>query len=481
MKNIKYINTKDINTKDIAEIYNELPTDCNEANICHKVVIKLLGLLGYEEKFMSHQERKYTKDTCDILYTSPIGEQLIVEVKRKDKTLDNECREQLSKYLNSQNIKWGILTNGNQYLLINNKLNLDTKDRYCLQYNLIHNNDYHYSKETNNIFLTYFSNHYLLNTSTIDLFAYFHLYRILKLSEDSLKQYESANHRFIQFLIQLEDGNVSTSDLTPKNCKKFLIKLANTSSFSYANILSCYRYILSFVNFLESENKLQNKNEFTHINTEEFLVEFNIPKNKTRDLVNFDEINLLLNSSINPTRNNLKNSIILKLICYLGLDRNTIINIKLDDFNFNKINTYITVNNHSFLLPSRLSDEIKNYIIHRKKDKIKYEYLFYTKRTIGATSYQKIKGSTINHTIRKLSTDAEGISEERKIEITFNLLKLTAIREMYNNNFTLEEIALCTNLDIKSIYSSLTEEQKNKCKINLNKRLLSNHPFKDIL
>lgn len=98
--------------------------ETSESNLSmHVIEPILIEELGYKKEFISKEERsENSRKHFDIEYNDALGNRIIVECKKANKKLTNEDIEQITGYINSQGIEWGILTNGYKWLLVNNSI-----------------------------------------------------------------------------------------------------------------------------------------------------------------------------------------------------------------------------------------------------------------------------------------------------------------------------------------------------------------------
>ncbi|NFF21946.1 hypothetical protein FDF76_03330 [Clostridium botulinum] len=469
----------------------------NENTVEERVVIPFLEYIGYKKEWGTPQQRIDIKNTCDRLICSPNGNKLIVEIKRARHKLNVEDKEQVLRYLNNEAVEWGILTNGNEYLLVNHMLNdLKPIDRYCLRYDLKRGKFHPISKNMNDLFFYYFTYDYIFNRKASNFFAEFQRFKVNSLNTSSimsLKQYESANFNFFDYLTNDINAPVCLNDLNSRNLIKYFKTLLETKKLSKSTIINKFRYIKSFVDFLEKEDILVNKNDFSKI-TEDVIIEGLdlISEEKEIQPITLDEISSLLKLQESDTKNGLRNILVIQLICYLGLSRESIINIKDSDITSNyktpkcklpkNITYYIKLNNMCIKLPKSMNDNLSKYIKQRKKAKLNFNNFFYSQYTIDNEKFRPLSLSTINQIINESFNKTYTISEERRKSLNYSLLRASVIKLLYENNFSLEEISQFTSLTIDSIYKSLSNSKTLALKINkIPNKLFINHPFNKIL
>lgn len=122
-------------------------------------------------------------------------------------------------------------------------------------------------------------------------------------------------------------------------------------------------------------------------------------------------------------------------------------------------------------------DDFIKYKKQWEKDKVKIPYLFYTTYKEDSGKHRQIKTGTIHEIINQSFNKIESIEKSRRKHLTYSLLKASAIKYLYDNKFSLEEISAISGLNIDSILKYLDTKEINKRCANLNNHLLNNHPL----
>ncbi|NRY04478.1 tyrosine-type recombinase/integrase [Clostridium beijerinckii] len=356
---------------------------------------------------------------------------------------------------------------------------INSSDSCCLKYELIKN--YTTSSNMNDMILKYFSYKYIFEKKASRYFAEFQGFKVKSLSnssKSSIKQYQSANYNFFEYITNSINYAVKIDDLTSRYLIEYFRFLLEQKKLKPVTIVNKYRYIKSFVDFLEKEDILNNKNDFTKITENSLMQQLNLTiENIVITPVTQKEITLLLDYQKNDTRNGLRNILITKLICYLALDINTLSNIKFDDLKFNKKSCSLIINNRTLPIPESMIDDFIKYKKQWEKDKVKIPYLFYTTYKEDSGKHRQIKTGTIHEIINQSFNKIESIEKSRRKHLTYSLLKASAIKYLYDNKFSLEEISAISGLNIDSILKYLDTKEINKRCANLNNHLLNNHPL----
>ncbi|MCI1478246.1 MAG: type I restriction enzyme HsdR N-terminal domain-containing protein [Clostridium beijerinckii] len=489
----------------LIKVYNDPNNiDANEATINEKIVIPFLEYIGYKKEWGTPLKRIDAEDECDRLIRCPNGNKLIVEVKSKNYELNDKAKRQLDRYLNSEGIDWGILTNGNQYLLMYSDLkDIKPHEKYCLRYDLICEKFHITSKSMNNLFLNYFTYDYLFQRKATRLFAEFQRFKIKSLSSSSsisIKQYESANFNFFNYLSKDNNSIVDLADLKSRNLTKYFKNLLENKKLSKQTIINKFRYIKSFVDFLEKEDILLDRNDFTKVSEEELIKELDLSSaEKEIAPITLDEIESLLKLQENDSKNGLRNILVTQLICYLALSRESLINIKDTDIiaydkknkkkitskdikkqNFDDIEMYyLKINNICVKLPKSMTKTLTAYIKQRKNDRIKFNDFFYSQYTMDNQRFKKMTVSTINQIINDSFNKINSISEERRKHLNYSLLRTSVIKLLYKN-FSLEELSKFTCLNVDTLYKYLIDSDLLKTKVDkVYTKLFNDHPLNE--
>ena len=463
----------------IRDTYSKLPYDSTEEDVKIQVVIEMLELLGYSKKIMKFEYN--TLGTRTDIYINSNNCSMYVEIKKKNYELKEKDFKQLSDYLASSNYTWGLLTNGNDYWLMNNKVDLKSPDRFILNYKLIYyskdNDKYSNSKSVNNKLLKYFSLYNIFIKCSTNYFSYVKIFFDKNdFPNTSLRQYKSSIFSFINYLNDKYDI-CDNSLLRSRNLQEYLDSLSE-KELKYDSLLNKGRYITSFLKLLEDLRILETK-DFNNYNVQQYL---NKPDDIIKDIepIKNDEISMLLNYySTLDNFSNLRNTLFLKLFIYLCPSVDTIKNIKVNDICVKNNKTTILINNFEYILPNNILRDFNVYIEYRESKKIKCPYLFYT---FYNSKYQKMSNGTINMIINVAFSKIDTISNERKKELTIRNIQKSIIVQMINNNFSLEELYLLTGNSVSSLFRYLDESAFKTRVSSLNKKLLTNkHPYIDAL
>ena len=232
--------------KEIKDIFAQLDNDTNEETIKRRVVEPLLTYLGYNDDWFYYEEHPTNANNkrvdISIHIENNLKQVFFIEVKRKNNIITPNDITQLTNYLNDKNLEWGLLTNGNKYILLNNEIKAPSSKKVVLEYSLFYNkidNKISISKNDNNLkFLTKESLFDTKITEYLCLISEF----LLGFEQNTKKynvsgskaQYESAIYMFIEYLIRKEHF-FNLQYINSSNFTKFLNELSNNKKYSNYN------------------------------------------------------------------------------------------------------------------------------------------------------------------------------------------------------------------------------------------------------
>lgn len=177
----------------------------SEENLKINVTRWFLGELGYNTSDFKYEYKlcRRGKERHADIYI-PVGDSgIFIETKKYNKRLDEEDVQQLIEYLSMHPVKWGILTNGKQYYLINNSIRiLDTTKSVLNRIVLNVEIDINGCRSKNEKYLIYFSKESIFDRKTTyfyrDIAQFFALH---SLSESSKGKYINTLYNFFDFYI----------------------------------------------------------------------------------------------------------------------------------------------------------------------------------------------------------------------------------------------------------------------------------------
>lgn len=302
----------------------------NEATIRQQVVVPIfLQNMGYDLQKFTYEEN-YKLEKTDIF----IDNKLIVETKAADKLKGNieqinSDLLQLSRYMNNNNIEWGILSNGNRYILLNNKIDGKVSDKVVF--------DISTKSRSIQEFLKYFSNENIFITQKTQYFADIAQFKVYKADTSpnpySWIVYKNTLYNFFDYYSQNHDYITLSSDkhepLSQIQVKDFFefinIRIKNEIKgkkiSSKETVKNKYSYLFSFLSTLEKHNYIRRHNFPDRKTT---LLDYEVtPKIKNHNYLSSERFDMILNHLYN-SKNNYRNIAIFLLCAYYGLERSEV-------------------------------------------------------------------------------------------------------------------------------------------------------------
>lgn len=468
--------------KEIKARFNRLE-NLNEENIKIKIVLDILISLGYDSETFDFEHEVYHRDQiADIAIKINDNEYFYVEVKNGKNNLSERDIIQLAGYLNIKGIEWGLLTNGKELILINNKItSLPNKDP-VLGDRIIFRIDLMTRKEMD--CLDFVSKEAIFDTKVTNYFrdmAQFKAYKYPYASKNvsGYGVYKSTLKGFFTYYANKHNEYIPINEIRTHEFKAFLeyeqekkkginksIKSQNTFKNKYSHIRSMLhelkkqKYIPNH-NFNQERDKLIEKLEYKEINKDKnFFNEENV-----------SEILKFMESTQSPVRN----KVIFLLSIYMGLERSTLKNIETRMFDLEK--NIIKIDERTIPLPSKLGLLVKELIKENKSKRIKGKYLFYTNYF---KKYNVMTESAINDLFIRFKDINP--NDEKWTVFSPQYIRECLIEKLFENNYSIEEISYLIGMDLKNISKYISSDKINS-QVDLfkNRRLQRKHPFEKFL
>lgn len=443
-----------------------------EENIKIHIVIPVLDILGYDKKFFDFE---YTRDHKNKIVDMAwiYGDNILyIEVKRGDYELSEDDVKQLTDYIVSKNINWGILTNGKRYILINKNIEcIGFGDEIYLD-RIAFDEDLSTKKTKSKV--EYLSKQFIFDNKCSEYLkdiAQFKVYYIKKNNGESWKQYKSTLNNFIEYLVK-KYGRYKSFNLIYFedyiDYWKDKISLAD-DVMSIETYRNQHSHISSMFKTLHENSKLINNN-FAYITKEEIEESYY----KLYNIENIDKEEFVLNEqnvikAINVLKDNNRNIIILLLAVYCGITRSEIVNLKWEDIDFAK--DKIKLKDRTIPLPKTIKEKLTDLYIYKKSNKIKITNLFYV--------YSKKKYSPI--TANAVYYIFDILKEEFWNNCNLEKICTSLIPLLYKNGYSIEEISYLTGKSLSILEKIIPYEIMIKG-IKLNRPHKDRkHPFASIL
>lgn len=456
--------------------------ETSESNISmHIIEPILINVLNYKKEWLTKEKRSdNSRKHFDILITDNKRNKILIECKKASIKLNNEHLEQLTNYMNSQNIEWGILTNGYEWILVNN-LFKDIKhiaDRILFEVDIRSRN---MMKTPNNMkYYTYES--LFCNNGIINYVKLIIQYNICKRHNmSSWPNYKCALLKFSEYLmeennflyvemdriqnyqfIQFYRWYVQQETHKKKNKSSKNIKLKPTT------VKNLYRYINNFYLTLFEQGYFKI-NPFSSM-------DLNIVMNELDDVIDWStnkelslqDISIIVEKTyelLKGTRDAERNMVVFLLFIY-GLNRKEIVALKNQDI----CDDYINIRGEKFQrkipMSNNLREQIKIYMQYKKKKKLKNE------KFICTSNGKKINAQSLSEVINE---------KVKLINYNINIEKIQQFiyKEYVNKGKDIFSILYLTNLDVSNLKRFITNEDIKK--MGRPEKLLNKHPFRDML
>lgn len=464
----------EFNINFIKEMYNKFK-DTNEENIKIHVVSKFLEIVGYNPTEFNYEHPKYHKDgRTDIAVKVGEDKYLYVEVKAPNKKLTEKEQSQLADYLFSSGLEWGILTNGENFILFNRKV--EGKPDFNRGINLdrvVFNIDVFNPKQKE--YIQYFGKEKLFDKEITNYFRDIAQFKAIKYPNggNSWNTYKGTLFNFFKYYSEKQNkyrclaeirvdefDDFVKHDEQRKNATKKKVKANDTFATKYFHIRS----------FFQTLNVIPHGFDE---NISEFIKRMNVEdKNSGSDeILNNDNIKLILdfyNNGQDATRNKL----IFLLCLSFGLERSALLSLTDSSYNKGKI----IIKNGELKLPPKLDDLINDLMRQKKKDKIKTDALLYAKYS---GKYSPVSQNTINYIFDTLKNIENSNVNFKKLNPAY--IRIQLIKQLFSNNYSIEDIVYLTGADLKSLsdiisYENIIDQVKTR-----GDNFKKVHPFKDFL
>ena len=474
---VKQLENLKVSFRNLIRIHGD---NLNEEIIKIQVVTNFLDIIGYKKDYIHYESTLNNKNRVDmsILNTDTHVPVLYIEVKSYKHTLGLKDCIQLANYIHTSNINWGILTNGQKYILFNKNINGKAEEKQVLTFDLFYSGyTNNISKGKNMINLKLLSYDYLVNDKT-NYFIYLSDFKNTFTNLHSFRQYESTLFQFLNYLA--DNCKFRLNNINPETFKEFLVNDLSSLNHRTRNykttIVNKFAYLNSF--YTKVIEPIEKRNPFKDITRTDFLnniVTLQLLKDskvKDAQLLTIDELKKLI-SSIDNSRDSLRTKVIISLFIYAGLDKQELSDLKVTDINKNI--TIMKIEEREIPIPSTLKQILLEYLNCRDYLNIKCDYLLCGNLYRG--SHSKLSASNI-HKIIRTQFDNLDISDERKKVLNSSFIKRSLIISMFNNRIPLQEIAKFTGLTLTSLSEYISTQDIRNVKFN---KVLTCHPYEKLL
>lgn len=480
----KEIPQKFLQILDSIKVKNE-----SESNLSFHVIEPILiDFLGYKKEWITKELRPIgskKEQVLDLLIKSNTGKSVVVEIKKVSESLRVlKNINQICDYLYRLNLTWGILTNGYEWMLINNQIDIPSEGNIFQK--VVFHIDLRKWKsmgKSNPQNLIYFSYPYLYEyeySKYHEVISQCKVYVYEKnRAQSTWEQYENNVSQLVRYLIAKHpEYYYPLENIQPYQFLDFLKWCATTQSestrgkntikhgLSEESIKNYYRFIRSFYSAL-SEKGYFNNNPLNNISLEEIKTKMGdliLEKAKSLRLDNLNQIVEQTLERLGTSREPLRNRLILLLALY-GLDRNEISKLEVSDYDGKHIYIDDTKKPRRIPLTQKMTAYIHNLLELKKEKKINSKWLIY--KGTGEKLTPSYISEIINDALKSVS------------DVTLEELQQYTIKKILLDTKDIISLQYLTGLDINRLGSLLEWTDIEKF-ANCDK-LMKKHPFHDLI
>lgn len=457
----------------LKKMYNKFK-DTNEENIKIHVVSKFLEMIGYDAYEFYYEHSMYHKEgRADIAVKIDEITHLYVEVKAPDKKLDEKEQSQLARYLHDRGLSWGILTNGKRFILFNDSITSPPNPNRPLMIDkIVFDIDIFNARDKE--LIKYFTRESIFETQITNYFREIAKFKALKYPDGkgSWRVYKGSLMSFFKYYANQQRRYRRLEDIRIDEFEAFLIherdKSVNKNGKTINSIetfRNIYSHFRSFLQALKIKNQILDEEKSKLIsrietNTKESLLDIS-------EVLTDENIQVILDF-YDKRQSALRDKTIFLLSLCFGFERSTIVSLTTNSIKDDKL----IIDNRELLLPTKIKELIKNLLIENKSKKVKGDSLF---NSFYKKQYSPIAEVTANHIFSIIAEINESLSI-----LSSQNIRAYLIKEMFKNNYSLEEIVYNTGADLNSIsnlisYNEIIGKVKSKNKRN------KVHPFSGFL
>lgn len=470
----------------------------SEENLKIHVTKRILEELGYNEEDFDYEYKlcRRGKDRHADIYIPVNDSALFVETKKYSKELDEDDVRQLIEYLSMHSVLWGILTNGKQYYLINNAIDIyggegskDILNKVVLHVDIGIDD----TRARNEKYFHYFSKENIFDRKTTNYFkdiAQFFAWHTFK-NEGSKSGYVNTLYNFVDYYAKAGhdyitgygDDRLALEEISEKDAIEFL-KADRPYGRPWEGKIpkaKCSHIRTMFDVLYKSKYIRQNK----MVNLlERAKMEFAGNDARQRDINNvltYENISTIIQWL--EEKESYNKLLIFTLCAYYGFDRTSIIDFCSSSWDVIDFDKHIfKFNDKVYPMVSKMEDALLKMKQSYAKDKIKAKWI-YIKRYKG--TYEPANINVINGLFK------DGIHKLEDGNTDWSAFNLQTIRSsliinLFNAGCSLEEIYYLTGAPISSILQLdgitdvIMKKSGEKSWKSGTKNGQSKHPFNDL-
>lgn len=459
-----------------------------EREVQWHIVFPVLEHLGYPKNIITLEKhcRLDKKDLYSDIYIevdSRTG--ILVETKKAKMDLTSSCLLQLYTYLNAETIKWGILTNGSRYILINTELKYNNIGEESIWQSVVLDIEFGIgSSGRNEKYIEYLGMQRIFKDETTCFFRDIQQYFCYNntLSPDNFNTYSKTLLNFFDFYIK--EGNSyrgkALESVRPKDAIKFLCDYKGGGRPRIKPEIPktkvdhiCAMYMVLYKNSYIQSNPMEDLRQIVQEENRILLKD----SQKENTTIPYD--NLLNNDILELVWKNIKNQkphrkIIFILIAYYGFEQSRVVSFL--NLNWNNID----LDKQVFIMGNTKYHMVKKL----------YEALVEQKTKLGKKAkwihYDIKKGTPATaHSVTGTFDFIKNIKSDNVIikSLTAEKLRTALIKHLFHAEISFEEINYLTGLSMTQYAQYVCEQEvtdmgrryweKNRIKG------ISIHPFND--
>ncbi|MUG72177.1 type I restriction enzyme HsdR N-terminal domain-containing protein [Paenibacillus validus] len=463
--------------------YEKLGDRTNEENIKFRVIADgLVNDLGYDFDSFDYEHPMYhNTGRADIAVQVNKNDYLYIETKRGTHKISEIDIIQLAEYMNQKSIEWGLLTNGREFLLLNNKIETLTGDinkGTTLVDKIVFHIDIFSNRETK--FFEYLSKEAIFDSRVTHYFKDVAQFRAFKYPRGtgSWGTYKSTLYGFFTYYANKEKKYRDLEEIRVDEFESFLKdeKRFKENTGKSVNSQETFNNKYSHIRSMFSELKKRKKIRSHHFEEERRKLIENLPYSNTgkdENHLTYENVEIAINylSSLEkPTRG----LIIFMMSVYAGLERSQIMNLTWNMFD--KQRRWLKIDGREIPLPNKITTLLNELEKENRENKIKGNFLFYT---FYKQKYNRITESSINAVFDRLSKIDE--NDQKWTYFSPQYVRNNLVVRLYLNGYSIEEIVYITGMDLVNISGILSYDVICSQVDLARKDKVKSHPFSKLL
>lgn len=456
--------------KELRNEFNKRKNDLQEPNIkVHIVTNTFLKYLGYDS-YECIYEVPTGKGYCDILVPINGDNALVVEVKTGKQPLNEKDIEQIQDYANRKKQRFGILTNGYEYILLDFKISSPPilkgtayKSYVVFWFNIFRSRG---NGLTELKYFKYLSFENLFKKQSTLFYCDIAQYREWKLEQNmkpvSWNTYRCTLFQFFDFYSNKvlykepceKQDKIAYETLGMNSIKEFLKdKKRNPENISIETINNNCTHIYNMLYELKKHGKIN------HIclddSRKQNLIEYSeLEQKKQYKVITTEDVESII-EFLKHQRNATRNIALFLLTVTLGLERSQLLNLTWDDFDRNF--KHILIDGRKIELCFLLQKYLMQ--LHKEKSNKKLKcpnvfQLYYNKK------HKPMREWNVNDVFDNFSKIT---NDEKWKSYSPKYVRSCLIKTLFSSGYSIDDIICITGIDIKNL-ANLIDTQEIICR-----------------